>query len=293
MGIQLSDLLKLQDKSFGQIYILNDREKANLQVLAEKVKKYSDLLKPFLCTSIQDLKLLLFDVETDPENRDDVRLIGVLRYPDLDIYHYDHVLTKIELESLIEDASVVIFVAFNYGFDLIRAFSKDAKNVLLRRFTRFGDQKVSYYIYCKERVVSYALDVMRLSSNLLDERKRSLRGQSETNMYFKKLETEDFLNRKYNAYDLLSCFELLARCLEKAAMFLEVLGFEKRSLIDFVLKQNRYEVIESHISPIKLFESGARIAKILVSAYTKFPSFPAFYAGGRVKAWQVGRFRDF
>ncbi|MEM3459270.1 MAG: hypothetical protein QXN36_01600 [Candidatus Bathyarchaeia archaeon] len=293
MPIQLSDLLKLQDKSFGQIYVLNDKEKANLQVLAEKVKKYSELLKPFLISSMQDFKLLLFDVETDSSNRDDVRLVGVLSYPNLEIYHYDHALTKVELDSLVEDASVVVFVAFNYGFDLIRAFSKDARDILLRRFTRFGDQKVSYYIYRKERVISYALDVMRLSSNLLDEKKRSLKSQSETNMFFKKLETEDFLNRKYNAYDLLSCFELLSRCLEKAAMFLEVLGFEKANFVDFVLKQNRYEVIESHISPIKLFESGARIAKILVAPYTKFPSFPAFYAGGRVKAWQVGRFRNF
>jgi hypothetical protein len=293
MGIQLSDLLKLQDKTFGQTYILNDKEKANLQFLAEKVKKYQDLLKPFLTASMKNFKLILFDVETDSINRDQVKLVGVLTYPQLEIYHYDHALTKAELETLVGDAAVVVFAAFNYGFDLVRAFQKDAKVCLLRRFTRFGDQKVSYFIFRAERIVSYALDIMRLSSNLLDEKKRSLKAQSETNLLFKKLETEDFTNRKYNAYDLLSSFELLVRCLEKATMFLEVLGFQKSNFIDFILKQNRNEVIESHISPIKLFESGARIAKILVAPYTKFPSFPAFYAGGRVKAWRTGKFQDF
>jgi len=293
MGLQLSDLLQLADKSFGQTYILNDKEKANLQILAEKMKKFQDLLKPFLSSSMQNFKLLLFDVETDPQNRDDVKLIGVLTYPELEIYHYDHALSKIELDTLVGDAVIVVFAAFNYGFDLIRAFSKDAKSVLLRRFTRFGDQKVSYFIFKADGVVSYALDIMGLSSNLLDERKRSLKSQSETNQFFKKLETEDFANRKYNAYDLLASFELLTRCLEKAAMFLEVLGFQKSAIVDFVLKQNRNEVIESHISPIKLFESGARIAKILVAPYCRFPSFPTFYAGGRVKAWQSGRFSNF
>jgi hypothetical protein len=292
VSLQLSDLLRLQDKSFGQIYNLNAEERANLNLLAEKLRKYLTLLKPFLSPTMEGFKLLLFDVETDLANRDDVRLVGVLVYPDLEIYHYDHALSKVELDSLVGDAQIVVFGAFNYQFDLVRSFANDAKKSLLRRTTRFGDLMVSYYIYRKQGIVSYALDVMRLSTNLLDETKRSLKAQSENNQYFKKLESTDYLNKRYNVYDLLSTFELLIRCLENAAFFMNVLAPDK-SLCDFILKEHRYEAIESHIAPLKLFESGARIAKLLVGAYARFPSFPAFYAGGRVKAWRVGKFRHF
>ncbi len=215
------------------------------------------------------------------------------------IYQYDHRLSRTELVTLTEDTEVVIFCAYNYSFDLLRAFANDAKEVLLRRVTRFGDQTVSYYIYrggmtdVGTQSVGYALDIMRLAGNLLDEKKRSLEAHSQDNVYFKKMPSENFLDLRYNAYDLLSEFELLVRCVEKAAEFLSVLEFEPSEIVDFVLRQNWYGVIESHISPIKFFESGSRIAKILVAPYAKFPSFPAFYAGGRVHAFKVGRFEKF
>jgi len=293
MKLQLNDLLDLGDKSFGKEFELDDVEAAKLRKLGDRLKKCGDVLKPFLHNSTSGLRLLLFDVETDEADRDDVRLVGVLTYPDLKILQYDHRLSRVELETLIGGASVVIFTAFNNRFDLPRAFDETAKKVLLRRTTKIGSQKSSYLIYRGSRgEIGYSLDIMMLAHNLLDEKKWSLWDQTRSNIYFQKLETEDYLHLKYNAYDLLSEFELLVRVAEKASEFLEALNFTGSDIIDFILRQYRFEPIESHMSPLKLFEVGSRIAKALAAPYARFPSFPALYMGGRVRAWDVGRFKN-
>jgi hypothetical protein len=73
---------------------------------------------------------------------------------------------------------------------------------------------------------------------------------------------------------------------------LEKIEFKDTELIDFITKQSRYEPIKSHISCMKLFESGSRLDKALVAPYAKFPSMPAFFAGGRVCAFNVGDMKD-
>lgn len=286
-------MIALGDKSYGKEFVLDLKEREFLKILGGRLSRHSSLLKPILRQSISGLKILLFDVETDAEDRGKVFLVGVLTYPTLKIYQYKHKLSRVELNTLAEDAEVVVFVAFNYGFDLVRAFDEDAKRALLCRTTRFGDKIVTYYIYRSSGTVSYALDTMRLANNLLDDKLRSLELLSQTNVYFKKLKSESFVDLRYNAYDLLSEFELLVRCVEKAAEFLDVLEFQPLEVIDFILKQNWYETIESHMAPIKFFESGSRIAKVLMAPYARSPSFPAFYAGGRVQAFKVGRFQKF
>jgi len=294
LKLQLSDLLELEDKAFGIEFRLDEVEEANLRHLGDRLKKCSEVLKPFLHKSTSGLKLLLFDVETNDADRDDVRLVGVLTYPDLKIFHYDHRVSKIELETLAEGASVVIFAAFNARFDLPRIFDDSAAPLLLRRTTKIGQQQSAYVIYRGNRgEIGYSLDIMRLAHNLLDEQKWSLWDQTRSNTHFRKLETEDYLHLRYNAYDLLSEFELLVRTAEEALKFLQELNFSSAAIIDFILRQFRFEPIESHMAMLKLFEVGSRLAKALVAPYARFPSLPAVYMGGRVKAWKAGHFSKF
>jgi|LDZT01.1.fsa_nt_gi hypothetical protein len=266
-------------------YPLSLEDEAKLRFLAEELDL--KIFKSFLSNEGM-LKLLVFDVETSKEDRDDVQLVGVLVYPDLKVYQFDHKLTRLELEGLIGAADTVVFAAFNYGFDLVRSFGDDAKDILLRRTTKFGDTPVSYRVLKKEDVASYALDIQKLANNLISDKKRSLKQLSEDNQHFHKISTDDFLDRSYNAYDLLSEFELLVRAQVKAKLMLDTIGFKPEEIIDFITKQSRYEPIESHMAPIKLFESGSRLAKTMVAPYARFPSLPAFFAGARVCAFEVG-----
>jgi hypothetical protein len=288
-------LLELEDKTFGIEFPLQGEDVANLKRLSDRLKACADVLRPFLHKSTAGLKLLLFDVETNEADRDDVRLVGVLVYPDLKIFHYDHRLTKGELETLVDGASIVIFAAFNARFDLPRLFDDSAAPVLLKRVTKIGQQQSAYYVYKSERgeSVGYSLDIMRLANNVLDNTKWSLWEQTRSNKFFQKLETEDYLHLEYNAWDLLSEFELLVRAAEGAAELMRTLDFSSSTIIDFILRQFRFEPLESHMSPLKLFEVGSRLAKALVAPYARFPSLPAVYMGGRVEAWKVGRFSKF
>lgn len=286
--IELNDLLGSVSCNAPE-FELTSEEHGALSFLSKEIDE--ELFKSFLFKE-GNIKILLFDIETSVSDRDEVKLVGVLSYPELKIYHFDHRLTRADLEGLIGAADTVIFAAFNYGFDLVRSFAPDAKEILLRRRTKFGDQDVYYYVLRKEGVVGYALDIQRISNNLINDKKRSLADLSESNEYFKKQRTDDFLDRKYNAYDLLAEFELLVRAQKKAKLMLEKIEFKDTELIDFITKQSRNEPIESHISRIKLFESGSRLAKALVAPFAKFPSMPAFFAGGRVCAFKVGNMKD-
>lgn len=266
-------------------YALTSEEAANLRLLANSIDE--NLFKSFLLKE-GFLKILLFDVETNESDRDRVKLVGVLAYPDCKIFHFDQRLTRADLEWLVGPADLVVFAAFNYGFDLVRAFDAEAKKILLRRRTSFGGNMINYYILRMEGKISYAIDIMRLCNNLLSDKKHSLAKLSEENTYFKKLATDDYLDLRYNTYDLLSEFELLSRAQKKAKQMLERIEFKETEIVDFISKQSRYETIESHMSRIKLFESGSRLAKSLVAPYAKYPSLPAFFAGGRVTAYRVG-----
>jgi len=286
--IDLSDITAVsQCKAFE--YPLTPEEDTSLHLLANRLDL--NLFKSFVFNE-GIIKILVIDVETSTSNRDDVQLVGVLVFPEMRLFQFDHRLTRAELEELVGAADTVILAAFNYGFDLVRFFDDDAKDILLRRSPKFGEKRVSYCILKKEGVVSYALDIQRLCNNLISDKKRRLADLSEDNEFFKKQKTEDFLDRKYNAYDLMAEFELLIRSQEKARSILEKIGFKDIDIIDFILKQYRYETLESHISPIKLFEGGSRLAKALVAPYAKFPSLPAFFAGGRVCAFRVGDMKN-
>lgn len=291
MSLSLNQLFEKAGCS-GIEYQLSEEERSKLEELKDVFDKYSYLFKPFLSQE-SDFEFLIFDVETDVDERDKIGLVGVLHIPRWKIYHFEGRLSRSDLEGLLTGSPVVVFVAFNAPFDLMRAFDESCEEILHKRTPWFAGEQVVYKIYKREGVLSYALDILRIARNVLDTKKGgSLKALSEDNKYFKKLETQDFLDKEYNAYDLLAELEVLLRCVERIEKFIREIEIRDVDIIDLILSRYRFETVESHISWLKLFESGSRLAKALVAPFNRFPSMPAFFAGGRVWAYRVGEFRE-
>ncbi len=296
-GLSLIDLMGRGEATpdpSGLEFHLNEVEKAKLVLLLARYDECKKHLKPFLFEK-SNPQVLVIDVETDTANRDNVKLVGVFDVNHRRIFHFKRKLSRGDLIFLYGQNPEVVFVCFNMCFDLNRAFDESAREMLWRCKIKFGDKILSYLVPKREEggvKFGYALDVMLMSENLIRAKRSSLKHLSLNNKFFKKADTDDFLDPRYNACDLLSTFELLVRCLEKIEPLFDIIGNPKE-MVEFALQRHRFEPVETHASPAKLFESAARVAKALVVPYAKYPAFPAFYCGARTRAFQTGEFEDF